>query len=430
MERTGRHLGHFLFVLWDGGGNIPPQLALARRLVEHGHRVRVLGPRVLRSRIEAAGCAFLPLHEAPEHDSSSRSADVLQDWQARTSLAAAARVRDRLIVGTALGYARDVSAAIADERPDVVVTDYMLLGAYLAAERAGVPLAALVHTIYPLPAPGLPPFGMGFPMRSDLIGQVRDALFGQVFKRFYNAGLGELNRARTALGLEPLTTVFAQFERANRLLVLTSQAFDFPATLLPANVRYVGPQLDDPAWLAPWQLPDLDEGKPLILVSLSTTYQAQEDIVRRVIAALAEMPVQGLVTLGPALDQNSFSLPANVRAVSYAPHVLVCPRADLVVTHGGHGTVITALSAGVPVVCLPMGRDQGDNAARVIWRGAGMRCSPRASVDSLRRTFQRVLAEPRYREGARRVAEGIARDGGPSRAIAELESLAPSVAMP
>ncbi|HKW22330.1 MAG TPA: glycosyltransferase [Ktedonobacterales bacterium] len=430
MEHAVRQPVHYLFVLWDGGGNVPPQLALARRLTERGHHVRILAPHILRSRIEVAGCQFVPLHETPEHDSSSRTKDVLRDWEARTSMGAASLVRDRLIFGRASGYASDVTAAIADERPNVVVTDYLLLGGYIAAERAGIPLAALIHTVYPLPAPGMPPYGMGFQPAKGMPGRVRDALFAPVFRRFYNARLNNLNAVRAAMGLRPLTSAFEQFARANRLLVLTSQAFDFPADSLPANVRYVGPQLDDPAWLAPWEpAPTGDTNLPLVLVSLSTTYQQQGDVVRRVVAALADLPVRGLVTLGPALDGNRFSLPPNVRAEPYAPHVLICPHADLVITHGGHGTVITALNAGVPLVCLPMGRDQADNAARVVWRGVGVRCSSKADAKTLRAAIQQVLGEARFREGARRIANGIARDGGPAQAIAELENLASPVAL-
>jgi MGT family glycosyltransferase len=430
MEHAIRQPMHYLFVLWDGGGNVPPQLALARHLTERGHHVRILAPRILRSRIEAAGCQFVPLRETPEHDSSSRTEDLLRDWEARTPLTAAGLVRDRLIFGTASGYASDVTAAIADKRPDVVVTDYLLLGGYIAAERAGIPLAALVHTVYPLPAPGLPPYSMGFQPAKGVPGRMRDALFAPVFRRFYNARLKNLNGVRAAVGLRPLISVFEQFARANRLLVLTSQAFDFPADSLPANVRYVGPQLDDLAWLEPWEPVSPEDTKlPFVLVSLSTTYQQQADVVRRVVAALAELPVRALVTLGPALDGNALSLPPNVRAEPYVPHVLVCPHADLVITHGGHGTVITALSAGVPLICLPMGRDQEDNAARVVWRGAGVRRSSKADAKTLRAAIQQVLGEPRFREGARQIANGIARDGGPAQAIAELEGLASPVAL-
>lgn len=425
MERAMRQPSRFLFVLWAGGGSVPPQLVLARRLTERGHHVRVLAPRVLHASIEAAGCVFLPLHAVPEHDSSSPLDDPIKDWEARTPWDAAARTRDRIIFGTARAYAGDVSAAIADERPDVVVTDFLLLGVYVAAERAGIPLVALVHTIFPLPARGMPPYGMGFQPATGVVGRGRDAIFAHIFRRFYEAGRATLNEVREAFGLPSVTSVFDQFTRAARLLVLTSRAFDFPAVALPANVRYVGPQLADPGWLEPWEPPASGTGHlPLVLVSFSTTFQQQGDLVRRIITALGGLPVQGLVTLGPALQGQDFALPANVRVEPYVPHVLVCPHADLVVTHGGLGTVITALSWGVPLVCIPMGRDQGDNAARSVWRGAGLRCSSKASVADLRRAIRRVLEEPQFHAAAHRVAEGIASQEDPGAAMEELETLA------
>jgi len=427
MERVAyQRPGSFLLVLWEGGGNIPPQLALARRLAERGHRVRVLAPRVLRSRIESAGCVYVPLSAVPEHDSSAPADDLLQDWEKKSSLSAAARVRDRLIFGTALAYHLDVTDAIMDERPDVILADYLLLGAYVAAERAGIPLAALIHMVFPLPAPGLPPYGMGLQPARGAVGRLRDAAFAQVFRRFYNARLADLNRVRAVAGLPALSSTFEQFWGADRLLVMTSPAFDFPAISLPPNARYVGPQFDDAAWLAPWEPPAqlADDGRPLVLVSLSTTYQGQADVVRRIGAALGEMPVRGLVTLGPALRPDDIALPPNVQAVQYAPHTQVCPQADLVVTHGGHGTIITALRFGVPVVCLPMGRDQADNAARVVWHGAGLRCSSKANITTLRRTIRRALEEPRFRAGARRIAQEIASHDAASQAIQKVEALA------
>lgn len=416
---------NFLFVLWSGGGNAPPQLALARRLTERGHRVRVLAPRALQAAIEAAHCVFVPVHAVPEHDSSSVRDDLAKDWEARTPIGAAARGRDRIIFGSALAYAQDVSAAIAEERPDVVVTDFLLLGAYVAAERAGIPLAALIHTIYPLPARGMPPYGMGFQPARGPVGRIRDAVFARIFRRFYDARIATLNGARTASGLPPLASAFDQFARAERLLVMTSPAFDFPADDLPANVRYIGPQLDDPAWLAPWE-PTASgaDHLPLVLVSLSTTYQRQEDLLRRIIGALDGLPVQALVTLGPAAQREGLPLPCNVQVEQYVPHLHVVPHADLVVTHGGLGTVITALSFGVPLVCVPMGRDQGDNAARVVWHGAGVRCASKASIQALRRAILRMLEEPQFRAGARRIADSIARENGHATAIRELEALA------
>jgi UDP:flavonoid glycosyltransferase YjiC (YdhE family) len=76
-----------------------------------------------------------------------------------------------------------------------------------------------------------------------------------------------------------------------------------------------------------------------------------------------------------------------------------------------------------------MGRDQGDNAARVAWRGAGIRCSSKADAKTLRRAIQQLLEQPRFRAGARQIAAGISRDGGSATAIAELEGLASPLAL-
>lgn len=414
----------FLFVLWDGGGNVPPQLAVMRRLVARGHEVRVLAPRVLEERIAAAGCRFVAYDRAPEHESASPERDLLKDWAARTPLGAAACVRDRVMAGPAQDFAQDVLAVVEEYPADVVVADYLLLGAHLGAERASLRTAALIHHIYPLPDPALPPFGMGFQPARDALGSLRDALMRRMFRRFYEAARPRLNEVRTALGLAPLSSVFDLFARLNRVLVLTSPVFDFPAAALPGNVRYVGPQLDVPpsttAWEGPW---DAEDRRPLIVVSFSTTFQRQADVIHRLISALGVLPVRALVTVGPALDIQSYQAPSNVVVRSYVPHQEVFPQADLVITHGGHGTVIRALACGVPLLCLPMGRDQADVAARVVWRGAGLSMSSGSKPGALREAVTRMIDEPQFRDGARRIAEAMAREDGALLAVAELEAL-------
>ncbi len=94
------------------------------------------------------------------------------------------------------------------------------------------------------------------------------------------------------------------------------------------------------------------------------------------------------------------------------------------VTHAGHGTVIRALANGLPLVCIPMARDQPDIAARVVHGGAGLRLAPGASVAKLHRTIERVLKEPHFRESAQRLERAIRQETEADRAVAELESLA------
>jgi UDP:flavonoid glycosyltransferase YjiC (YdhE family) len=78
----------------------------------------------------------------------------------------------------------------------------------------------------------------------------------------------------------------------------------------------------------------------------------------------------------------------------------------------------------VPVVAIPLGRDQLDNAARVAHHGAGLRLKPKAGSEAIARAVRRVLDEPKFAAGAQRLADAIAAETAEDRAVAELEALA------
>jgi UDP:flavonoid glycosyltransferase YjiC (YdhE family) len=86
--------------------------------------------------------------------------------------------------------------------------------------------------------------------------------------------------------------------------------------------------------------------------------------------------------------------------------------------------VLKALAAGVPVVALPLGRDQLDNAARVAHHGAGLRLKPKASPEAIAKALRRVLDEPSFAANAERLAAAIAAETAEDRAVVELEALA------
>ena len=90
------------------------------------------------------------------------------------------------------------------------------------------------------------------------------------------------------------------------------------------------------------------------------------------------------------------------------PHRQVLAEASVVVTHAGHGTVLKALAAGVPLVCVPMGRDQKDNTVRVLRLGAGVRISKKATPHQIAAAVSEVLAESHYASAARRFAATLA----------------------
>ena len=113
----------YLFVTWDGGGNLAPELLLAGRLVGRGHEVRFLGHRSQRDRVEAAGCRFSPFERAPDSDASRAGTALFKDWEVSSPPKLVALARERLWFGPAADFAADVLAVLDRHRADVVAVD-------------------------------------------------------------------------------------------------------------------------------------------------------------------------------------------------------------------------------------------------------------------------------------------------------------------
>jgi MGT family glycosyltransferase len=403
---------------WDSGGGVEAVQTVVRRAVARGHQVRVLGTEGLRSRFEAAGADFRPYRYAPDNDTRSAATDLVREWEARTPLGMFARVRDRVMFGPAREFCRDVLEELDSEPADLVAVDTLIPSALSGAEAAGCPSVLLMHGPYLMPRPDAPPPGTGFMPAHGPLGRWRDRTAASLMNRVFRTALPAFNQARAELGLAPVRDLADVINAASRVLVCTSPSYDFAAATVPGYVSYVGPQLDDVS-TGTWDDPG---GRPLVLVALSSTVMGHEqELLQRAADALGELPVRGLVTTGPAFDPAAIRAPASVSVRRWVRHADVLPSCSAVLTHGGHGTVIKALTAGVPLVVAPLGRDQPDNAARVVHAGAGLRLSKKAGVPALRDAIGRVLDEPRYRAAARRMAATLAAERDENRVVDELE---------
>jgi len=412
----------YLFAIIDGGGTVPADTSVIRAMVERGHDVRVLADRVLAPDVEATGAEHVPWNRAPQRVDLDPKSVIIRDWDAKTPFEAFGRARDGVLVGPAGLFASDVRDELRRRPADAVVANFFVFGAQIAAEAEGVPFAFLVSNILSFRGSNTPPLGPGLKPARGPLGRARDAGLNRLMARLFDKRLDQLNEVRRANGLEPRASVLENFEHADRLLLMTSRAFEYEQFTPPPNVRLVGPRLDDPAWVGDWTPPSGDE--PLVLVGMSSTFMDHADVLQRVTTALGELPVRGLVTTGPAIPAGSIEAPANVTVAERAPHSEVLRHAGAIVTHAGHGTVIKALAAGVPVIALPLGRDQLDNAARVAHHGFGLRLKPKASSHAVARAVRRVLEEPSFRANAERLAAAIAAETGRDRAAEELEGLA------
>ncbi len=414
----------FLLATWGSPGDFGPMLAAGQRLRKRGHHVRFIGDSSIGAECEAAGFPFTPWRHGPSVAPISPEAGS-GEFAAMTGLATFKLMCDRFMFGAASDYAQDILAEIAREPADAVLALDFLFGVAVGAEAAGVPCAFLSPHISIEPLPGLPPGARGLLPPRDAAERAENEAAVAFLRSLLNEGLPTLNAARTRLGLAPLAHVFDQFAAVERTLIALSPAFDFTPDWLPERIRYVGPLLDPAAWARPWTSPFAGRAtRKLVLVSFSTTFQNQAAALQQVLDALGTLDVHGVVTLGPGMAGVALHPPANVALLESAPHDRVMREAALVITHGGHGTVARALAYGLPMLVLPMGRDQHDNAARVVARGAGLSLDAGAPSAAIREAVQRLLDEQGFRAAARDLGSAVAADLELPTLVEELERMA------
>ncbi|MGQ0434359.1 MAG: nucleotide disphospho-sugar-binding domain-containing protein [Microthrixaceae bacterium] len=414
-------------------------MPVVRAVVDRGHDVIVVaGPSIRRpnpppaasprlvDRLRDAGARVEQLLDEPLHPLDGFVLGAAIFGRTPTSLYGA--VDAGRIARWSLPWAERFAPVIDRVQPDALVCDFFLSGALAAGEAAGIPTAALVHNCtvgWPLPGLPLPPPGAS--PRGGPRGWVRDRLWAATYRHIAGRdGAVHLDAARAALGLSPLrASPDEQVMRADRVLVLGTRALEFPLRgPVPENVRYVGTILEDDA-SASWE-PGPDGEQPRVLVSLSTLPQGQTPVMRSVLEAVGGLPIRAVVTLGPAMTQESFDVPANVQVETFVPHEAVLPHVAAVITQCGLGTISKVLARGRPMVCLPVLGDQPANAARIERLGAGLRLSPDAPPAEIRDAIRRVLDQPTFRVAAERYASAVEREDPRQAVVDELESLLPT----
>jgi MGT family glycosyltransferase len=415
----------FLFTTWEGGGNVTPALEVVRKLVAHGHLVRVMSEECNRRESGAAGAVFIPWERAPNRKDRSPESQTCNDWAAATPQEGLLSVIRDGWCGPALAYAQDLLQELRRDPADLVVTCEALFGVMAGCESVGQKFALFCPNISLAPLPGIPPLGPGFAPARNEQERAMHAEVARACTAMFDSGLPSLNAARAALGLEPLEHLLDQFHSATVELLGTSRAFDFPCAVLPEKVRYVGPQIADPHWAQSWTSPwPASDQRPLVTVAFSTTFQNHAGVLQKIIDALARLPVRVLVTLGGSIKANELQARSNCILVDSAPHSVVMRESAFVVTHGGHGTVMRAFLSGVPMLIIPHGRDQNDNAVRVTERGAGLALMPGASIEDICAASARLLDESSFSSAAKRLGDLVAAEARNSMIVQELETAA------
>ncbi|MFJ8957914.1 glycosyltransferase [Lentzea sp. NPDC102401] len=283
---------------------------------------------------------------------------------------------------------------LAELEPDLVVCDVLALGASMAAELLGVPWVQLSpHPLYE-PSKWLPPMGSGLAAGTGVRGKLRDALLRAMTARSLRQGERQRAVVRQRIGLT------AKEPGPAARLIATLPALEVPRPDWPRDAHVVGPLLWEASRATLIPPPG---AAPLVMVAPSTAWTGAESMAEMTLEALRDMDVRAVVsTFAPA----PAGLPEWVRSGPGKQDELL-RQSSVLVCGGGHGMLVKALRAGVPVVVVPGGGDQWEMACRVARQGSGVIVRP-STVDGLRDAVTRVLGDPGFASAAALAAATIA----------------------
>ena len=388
----------FLIGAFGDPGHAFPAIALGEALRDRGHEVAVETWRNWSDHVEREGLRF---HPAPEYHVFPTRERPLKPYEA---------------VARAVSRTRQT---VREVQPDVVVNDILTLAPALAAELEGRDWATLVPHVYPPPAPALPPYGLGAMPPRGSPGRRAWKAFSVVTNGGLERGRRELNETRRRVGLPPLRHVHGGISR-QLCVVGTFPQLEYPRPW-PPHVHVTGPLL----WEPPADDVELPYGpEPLVLVAPSTSQDPKQTLLDASLRGLTKLPVR-LVAIAARGKHAGTPGSARTRLVEWLPYSRSIPQADVVVCHGGHGTLAHALAGGVPVVTVPAAGDMSENGARAQWAGAGLTLPRRfMSPRTLRWAVQRILEEPSFRERAAELSAWAKGNHGPVLAASVVERFA------
>jgi UDP:flavonoid glycosyltransferase YjiC (YdhE family) len=378
-----------LFTFAGGMGHFLPLVALARVAERAGHVVAFGAQPGMLPSIEEAGFGA--------YDTGGETLLLANERTPLLELDAAREartIRDGYAGTIARERARSVHRLCEAWDPDVIVCDEVDFGALIAAEVLGIPYATVVC------------IGSG----------------SWVWPSLVREPLADLRSAH-GLPADPELLML----RRHLILSPFPPSFRDPRNPLPENAHALrlvpthGETTADASWLA------ARAPRPLVYFTLGTIFNLESgDLFERVLEGLSELPLDVVVTVGRELDPAVLGRqPPNVRVRRYVPQSALLPHGDLCVSHGGSGSVLGALTYGIPMVLLPIGADQPLNAVRCKeLEVAEVLDAASATPQDVKRAAAAVLADPAYARNAKQLEAKIAALPGPEHGLRLIEQIA------
>jgi len=403
-------------------------MALALELRRRGCHPAIATSPLYREKVEAEGITFHPVRPDAWPPDGDLSAEIIRRVS-NPRRGPRYLFRELLVPHLRETYADTLAAVTAEGGADLLVSHQVPLAAPLVAEKTGVRwISSVLFPIAFVSAydPPTPPQLSALRTLAATHPLVARALFG-LGKWTTKSWVEPIQRLRKELGLpRGRNPIFEGQHSPALVLALFSKLLsgvqpDFPPNTIITGFPFYDRKDGEPP--PPELLRFLDEGEPPILFTLgSSLVWVAKDFYRVGVEVARRLGRRALLLIGDERNLPRTELPDGVAAFDYAPHSLVMPRAAAVVHQGGVGTTGQALRAGRPMLVVPHGQDQPDNAYRCVRLGVGRTLSPaRFTVGRVVRELSELLGNPAYGERAAKLGRLVREEDGTKRACDEIE---------
>jgi MGT family glycosyltransferase len=312
-------------------------------------------------------------------------------------------------------YVDDRLAEIIDEvQPDVIVEDNVV--SFPALPASGRPWVRIVScNPAELKDADVPPTFSGYATQDRTVWPG----YWEEYRRVHAALHADFDAFCQERGAPPLPELEFVHTSPWLNLWIYPEEVDYPRAR-PLDSNWHNLQASVRSTDAPYEVEHGDE--PVVYLSLGSLASGDVELMRGLIASLADSPYRVIVSKGP--QHEELDLPANMTGAEFLPQASILPQVDLVITHGGNNTVTESLAFGKPMVLLPVFWDQYDNAQRMHETGVGIRLDTYGHApEELPAAVDRLLGDAGVRERLERIASRLQAAPGTERAADLVEEL-------
>ncbi|MFE7128053.1 macrolide family glycosyltransferase [Streptomyces sp. NPDC057617] len=379
---------HIAFFNIPATGHLTPTLGVVEELVRRGHRVTYAATAEYAELIASTGATVLPYTSSIDPQKIVPAG--AEDWLARVLLG---NVRE------GVATAPVIESYFGDDLPDLLAYDISVqfLGGILTRKwgRPGVKFYSVSPTNRSIP---------------------REAVGAQAYDQIER----ELREFGARHGVGDVSFDELVDDPATLGVVSVPREFQYQQETFDERFAFVGPCLRERDLQARWEPPA--SGRPVVLISLGTSFNAQPEFFRTCVEAFAGMPWHTVLITGPGVDRAALGpLPDHVEVHDWLPLQGVLAHTKVFVCHGGWGTVMQSLYAGVPMVVVPQVGETDQLAHQITSLNLGAVLSrDEVTASLIRDTVTAVDGDQEIRDGVGRMRKHVRDAGGAARAADEM----------